>query len=148
MSDNKDQIESTADRIRDDLLTTLKELDRRRHQATDLHLQLEKHSDLLLMVGVGAVALIGVGLGVGAMKKRVRRKTAVKHRVQALARAWDHPERLATRAKDRPLPTELLRKVVSTFLITMATRYARQLAEAAMPPQQGQMGAQKAPLMH
>lgn len=147
MSENKDQIETTADRIREELLTTLKELDRRRHQATDLQLQIQKHSDLLLMVGVGAVALLGVGLGVGAARKRVRRRHVLSRRFDALVRAWDHPERLATRAKERPLPMELLRKVASTFLITLATRYVRQLAEAAMPPQ-GQLRTQKAPLMH
>jgi len=132
MSDSREQIEKTADRIRDELLTTLKELDRRRHDATDLHHQFEAHIDTLVMVGVGAAVLLGVGLGAMAVSRRSKRKHVLKRRARAMVRAWEHPDRLATKAKDRPLPVELGRKVLTTVVMAFATRYAKQFADSVM----------------
>lgn len=136
MSESRQQIETTADRIRDELLTTLRELDRRRHEATDLKHQVEAHADFLLAVGLGGAALLGIGLGIAAWRRKTRRRYALKRRVEGMLRAWEHPERLASRAKDRPLPSELGRKLVLTFAGAVATRLAKQFAEGllAAPP--------------
>lgn len=132
MSDTREQMEKTADRIRDDLMTTLKELDRRRHDATDFKRQLESHWDTIVIVGLGAATLAGVALGVSALRRRARRRSVLKRRLQGLVRAWQHPERLATRAKERPLPAELGRKLLTTFVLAVGTRLAKQFADSVV----------------
>jgi len=128
MSDARKQTERMADRLREEFLTTLKELDRRRHQATNLQHQLEAHLGWIEGLGVGVVLLLGAGVGVGVLGRRYRRRHALVLRGRALLRAWEHPERLATNAKERPLPLELGRKVLTAFLVALATRLARNLA--------------------
>jgi hypothetical protein len=134
MSDRREQIESTADRIRDELLTTLKELDRRRHQATDVRRQVEEHLELFVLLGVGAVTLLGMGVGVAALRRRSRRRHPLHRRVEGMRRAWEHPERLASRADDKPMALELGRKVALAFAIAVATRLARRAAQNLVPP--------------
>jgi len=133
MSETREQIESVADRIRDELLTTLKELDRRRHQATDIRHQVEEHVELIVLVGVGVVSLLGMGLGVAAFRRRSRRRHPLQRRAQGLLRAWEHPERLATRSDDKPMALELGRKVALAFSIAVATRLARRAAQNLVP---------------
>jgi len=133
MSDAREQANQAADRVRDDLLTTLKELDRRRLQAADWRYQVQTHQRALIIAGsvvVGAVAL-GVGLMVA------RRQRAGRHQVQrrwkALGRAWNHPERVATKADDAPGFQQLLRKVLLAFGVALASRVGKRAAVSMVP---------------
>lgn len=133
MSDAREQTERTADRIRDELLTTLKELDRRRLQATDVRFQLQQHVDLLIVVGGGIALLAGAGIALVTYQRATREKRLTKQRVKSLRRAWQHPERLATKAEDKPMPMQVGRKVLTAFLVAMGTQLAKRAAFQIVP---------------
>ncbi len=132
MGDRK-QVEQTADRIRDELMLTLEELDRRRERALSLRYQAGQHRDAL--IGVGAVAMVAVGLGVGYAIYRSRHRDEVlrRHRREAVRRAWEHPESVAYAAKQRPLGAELGRKLVLIFATALATRVAQNSVRSLVP---------------
>ncbi|MFP2912138.1 hypothetical protein ACLESD_45370 [Pyxidicoccus sp. 3LFB2] len=131
--DDRKQVEQTADRIRDELLLTLEELDRRRERAMSVRYQAEQHKDLL--IGVGAVVAVAVGLGVGYAVYRSRHQDEKLRRERriALKRAWEHPESVAYAAKQRPLGVELGRKLVLIFATSLATRIAQNSVRTLVP---------------
>jgi hypothetical protein len=144
--DDRKQVEQTADRIRDELLLTLEELDRRRERAMNVRYQAEQHRDLI--IGVGAVAMVAVGLGVGYAIYRSRHQDEKlrRERRYALRRAWEHPESVAYAAKQRPLGAELGRKLVLIFATSLATRIAQNSVRNLVPARSGPNaagGAQK-----
>lgn len=95
MSEAMQQAEHSADRIRDELLRTLEELDRRREDVLDVKRQAKEHWPLLAGIGATLVGMVvakaalsrALAPGVHAYKQHKRR--------DALARAWEHPERIA-----------------------------------------------------
>jgi hypothetical protein len=131
--DDRKQVEQTADRIRDELLLTLEELDRRRERAMSVRYQAGQHKDLL--IGLGAVAMVAVGLSVGYAIYRARHRDEQLRRQRriALKRAWEHPESVAYAAKQRPLGVELGRKLVLIFATSLATRIAQNSARTLVP---------------
>lgn len=136
--DDRKQVEQTADRIRDELLLTLEELDRRRERVLSVKYQAEQHKDLL--IGVGAIGMVVVGLGVGyAIYRSRHQEERLRHeRRVALKRAWEHPESVAYAAKQRPLGVELGRKLVLIFATSLATRIAQNSVRTLLPARQGQ----------
>jgi hypothetical protein len=56
-----------------------------------------------------------------------------RKRRQALYRAWEHPDSVAYAAKQRPLGTELGRKLVLVFATSLATRIAQNSARMLVP---------------
>jgi hypothetical protein len=105
-----EQAGETADRLREELLRTLEELERRGQKAMDWRAQLRQHRGLALgIAGVLALTIgANVGVAVWANQRHVRRLPA--RRREALARTWQHPERLA---RPRPgIPTRFARTLV------------------------------------
>lgn len=133
----REQVEHTADRIRDELLLTLSELERRRERVLDVRYQASQHQDLLIGLGVAAIAMVGVGVGIGVWRARHRQQLLAKKRRLALHRAWEHPERLATRADQAPLSVELGRKLVVIFGSALASAVAKNAVRGLVPPRQG-----------
>lgn len=135
--DDRKQVEQTADRIRDELLLTLEELDRRRERALSVRYQAEQHRDLL--IGVGAIAMVAAGLGVGYAIYRSRHQDEKlrRQRREALRRAWEHPDSVAYAAKQRPLGVELGRKLVLIFATSLATRIAQNSVRTLVPARGG-----------
>ncbi|SEL37242.1 hypothetical protein SAMN05444354_105351 [Stigmatella aurantiaca] len=133
----REQVERTADRIRDELLLTLSELERRRERVMDVRYHASQHQDLLIGLGVAAVAAVGIGVGIGVWRVRHRQQILAKKRRLALHRAWEHPERLATRADQAPLSVELGRKLVVIFGSALATAVAKNAVRGLVPPRQG-----------
>lgn len=131
--DDRAQVEHTADRIRDELLLTLEELDRRRARALDVRYQLTSHRDLLLLAGGAALMLAGVGVGVAIWRARHRQELLAKKRRKALERVWTHPERVAATAESRPLSVELGRKLVLIFGSALATSIAKSSMQTLVP---------------
>jgi hypothetical protein len=136
-STQMEQTQKTADRIRDELVTTLRELDRRRQRAMDLRYELVESWGRVALAFAGvAVALVG-GAVIGTRAFR-RRPTALrKQRVKALRRAWAHPRRIASKAEGKPLPVVLGRKVAMAFVTAFAARFASQAAQRAFPDRRG-----------
>lgn len=131
--DDRTQVEHTADRIRDELLLTLEELDRRRARAMDVRYQLSSHRDMLMMAGGAALMLAGVGVGVSIWRARHRQELLAKKRRKAMERAWTHPERVAASAESRPLSVELGRKLVIIFSSAMAMAIAKNAMQTLVP---------------
>jgi hypothetical protein len=139
---DREQVEKTADRLRDELLLTLEELDRRRERALDVKYQVrqavEKNRDVLIQVGGVALALAVVGMGYSWWRARHREEILWKHRAQAVRRAWEHPDRVASRAEERPVGFELGRKLVFIFVSTLASAMAKRAVQSLVPPSEQQ----------
>ena len=139
---DREQVEKTADRLRDELLLTLEELDRRRERALDVKYQVrqavEKNREVLIQAGGAALALVVVGLGVSWWRARHREELLWKHRAQAVRRAWEHPDRVASRAEERPVGMELGRKLVFIFVSTLASAMAKRAVQSLVPPSEQQ----------
>ena len=140
MSDAREQADQAADRMREDLLTTLKELDRRRVRATDWRQQFEEHQGALLITAGAVVAAVALGVGLIVTRRRVAVRRRVRRRWEAVGRAWSHPERLATRAKDAPGVELLIRKALLAFGVALATRAAKRAAVSMVPEKSRQPG--------
>lgn len=130
----REQVERTADRIRDELMLTLEELDRRRHAAFDVRHQLEDHRELLIRAGLAAAGVAAVWTGFALYRARHRDRYLAKKRRDALRRAWKHPDRIASQAEVAPLPVELGRKLVLIFGTALATSLAKRSVETLVPP--------------
>lgn len=122
------QIEAAADRYRSELLATLEELDRRRVEATNLRAQVKAHQTGILLAAGGAALIVGGMVTAGMLRRRYHNARLRRARVRGFIRAWQHPERVATQADYRPLPTELLRKFALVFGTVLATTYAKKSA--------------------
>jgi hypothetical protein len=130
---DREQVEQTADRIRDELLLTLEELDRRRARATDVKYHLNQHKDLLVTAGAAALVVVGLGVGFAVYRSRTHDDRVRRQRRKALERAWAHPDRVATSVEDKPLGAELGRKLVMIFATTLATAIARNSIQTLVP---------------
>ncbi|HEY8210768.1 MAG TPA: hypothetical protein VIG99_24965 [Myxococcaceae bacterium] len=140
MSDAREQAEQAADRMRDDLLTTLKELDRRRVRATDWHYQFQEHQRGLLIGVVAVAGVVALGVGLAINRRRTTGRRRANRRWEALGRVWKHPERLATRADGAPAMQQILRKALLAFGVALATRAAKRAAVSVVPTRPGQPG--------
>jgi hypothetical protein len=113
--ESRDDLANEANVIRGRLMHTIEQLDRRRHEAFDLRLQLRRH---MAQIGlIGALAIIATGIAVGVVVDRIR--TAADRRRQARRRllmtVWRHPDRVL-RAQRAPLYLEALRSLGLSLL--------------------------------
>ncbi|MCP3139865.1 hypothetical protein [Pyxidicoccus xibeiensis] len=131
--DDRKQVEQTADRIRDELMLTLEELERRRERLLSVRYQAHQHREGLLAIGAVAMVAVGAGIAYGIYRSRHHDEVLRRKRRQALKRAWEHPDSVAYSAKERPLGVELGRKLVLIFATTMATRIAQNSVKALVP---------------
>ncbi|WNG40782.1 hypothetical protein F0U60_49075 [Archangium minus] len=135
--DDREQVEKTADRLRDELLLTLEELDRRRERAMDVRYQvrqaLDKNRDLLIKAGGVALGAVLVGMVVSWWRHRHHEELLWKHRREALRRAWEHPDRVASHASEGPIGVELGRKLVLIFASTLASAMAKRAVQTLVP---------------
>ncbi|OJH41362.1 hypothetical protein [Cystobacter ferrugineus] len=133
----REQVERTADRLRDELLLTLEELDRRRERALDIKYQarqlLERNRQTLLAVGGVALAVIAVGAGFSWWNERRQARIVWERRGRALRRAWAHPDQVASSAKEQPLALELGRKLVFIFGSALASALAKNAVSTLVP---------------
>ena len=132
MGDRK-QVEETADRIRDELLLTLAELDRRRERALDVRYHAMQHRTELMAAGGVVLTVLGLGVGYAVYRLRNRDEILRRKRRKALTRAWEHPDRVASSAEQRPLGAELGRKLVLIFASALATAVARNAVVTLVP---------------
>jgi hypothetical protein len=118
------EMEVRADFARDRLLDTISAIDRRRHEVLDWKLQLRQHLAQLAMMSAVVVGAMGLLVGVGLYRAKLFAERRRGERVRALGRFWQHPERVATRQRRRPLRATLLSGFI-TLLTLAATRIAR-----------------------
>jgi hypothetical protein len=140
MNEAREQAERAADRIRDELLVTLKELDRRRQAVTDIRYQLRQHRTAVLVTAGGLVVAVGglVTLAVVKRRRSQRFGAQVRYRWEGLRRAWRHPERLASRAKEEPAAGRLVKKLAVVFGTAFGSRLIKQAAVKMVPVKRGE----------
>lgn len=90
--DKEHLLTARADLVRSRLHATLSALDRRRHEALDVPLQISRH--LGVVAGVAAVTVAGA-IVVGVLRAASAARRRRRGRWQLLRRAWEHPERVA-----------------------------------------------------
>jgi hypothetical protein len=134
----REQVERTADRIRDEFLLTLEELDRRRGRALDVRYQAMQHRDLIIGAVITAAVLTSIGVGVAIWRIRHRERILARQRLKAVKRAWAHPGRVASSAEQRPLAVEMGRKLILIFGSTLASAVAKNAVQGLVPQRRTQ----------
>lgn len=134
--EQREQIEKAADRLRDELLLTLHELDRRRQNAFSLKAvkrNLQAHRRDLNLAALGAAVLVGSVIAVAYSRHEYQKRHSAELRLRALKRAWEHPDRLATKAPDRPVGELLARRVLVAGLATLGAQLGKRLVKNVLP---------------
>lgn len=88
-------LEQRADLLRERLVRTLDELERRRHAVTSVKAQARRHPAALVAAGAAVLLTLGGGIALGVLRARTRRERLRRERIAAIRRLWRQPERLA-----------------------------------------------------
>ena len=112
-------LEHEVEVIRDNVTQIAQELDQRRRDLFDWRYQLKQHATMTLLVGAAALFTFGAAVAFGKWQRRRKTRPMKKARQlrDALARAWDHPERVA-------LPRQNIGAKVLTAAVVGATGVA------------------------
>lgn len=134
--ERRDQIERTADRLREEWMQTLRELDRRRVETLSvdgMKAMLQRHPLVLGLSALGLAGAITGGIVLARARKHHRDHEVNRIRLRALTRAWRFPERVATRAPDQPGGQLVARKVLMASLTTLGVQLGTRLVKRALP---------------
>jgi hypothetical protein len=114
------ELETEITEIRSRLDRSLAELDRRRHELTDVRLQVRRHPMIAVAAGVTVVALLG-GVAYAIYAARQRNKPIPKARrlKHALSRMMDEPQKVA---KSEPTVPEKILAAAGTAAATMLVK--------------------------
>jgi hypothetical protein len=133
MSDPLHQVERTADRIRDSLLLTLEELERRRQRLNRPKEQLLAHRESIAWGGAGLAATLASWF-VWRQRPSARVQRLRRERWRALKRAWFHPKALAPRRAKPSRSTELTERLFVALAKSMAMRVFTHLIGSSRDP--------------
>jgi hypothetical protein len=110
---SRDELAREANEVRSKLLRTVEQLDRRRRDAFDVRLQLQRHAwqfalggALFLLGTAGVVALVAHRVATAPQRRQ-------KERWYLARRVWQHPDR-SLRGERRSFPRELARSLLLT----------------------------------
>jgi hypothetical protein len=122
------QEEAEVERARARLDGLVAELERRRHELTDVRLQLRKHAPLLVTVALGAAAAIGAAVFFNVRSRRKRRtlRGRLGRLREAFGRMIESPDRVAKRAPN------LVKKVATAAASAAAAKVVKSVAERAV----------------
>lgn len=115
------EIERDIEHLRTRLDKSLAELDRRRHELTDVRLQLKRHPGVF--VGAGAVVALmigGVAFAVWRSHKREELPQKAKRLRIAVGRAVDDPKKVAR--GDAPVWEKILGAVGTTIAVSLTKK--------------------------
>jgi hypothetical protein len=115
------EIEREIEYLRTRLDRSLAELDRRRHELTDIRLQMRKHPAVFIGAGV-AVALMlgGVGFAIYRSRKRDELPQKAKRLRIAFRRAVAEPEKVAR--AEPPVWQKMAAAVGTTIAVSLAKK--------------------------
>lgn len=118
---NPREIERDIEHLRTRLDRSLAELDRRRHELTDVRLQVRKHPAVFAGAG-GVVLLLLGGVAFAIWRAHEREKPVAKaHRLRiAFGRAVDEPEKVAR--GDAPAWEKILAAVGTTIAVSVTKK--------------------------
>ena len=131
-AESQEQVGKTADRLRDGFLITLRELDRRRHRAMDVRTLMQDNRRLLLAAGAGLTALVVVIVTTSVALARSRRSRMVERRMRAARRAWENPDRIASRAAVVPA-AGILVTLLKVAALAAGAQLLRRTVQRALP---------------
>jgi hypothetical protein len=134
------RVSGEIDVLRNELGGLVAELDRRRHEALDLGLQVRRHPIAVAAVATAAALVLGGALALIVHTRRERRRPSTRAREtrRALARLFDHPSRVAA---EPSIPN----KVATAVAIALATAVAKRLLERKLPAPERKAKATSAP---
>ena len=127
------QAAKTADRLRDEFLVTLRELDRRAHRAMDVRTLLRENRRVVIAAGAGLAAVVVVIIATSVALSRSRDSHLASRRLEGLRRAWENPERIARRRAELSRPVRLLAAVLKLAAVAAGTQLVRRTVQRALP---------------
>jgi hypothetical protein len=114
------ELETEITDIRTRLDRSLAELDKRRHELTDVRLQVKRHPMIAVAAGVTVLALLGgVAYAVWAARERNKPVSKARRLKHALARMMDEPHKVA---KSEPTVPEKILAAAGTAAATMIVK--------------------------
>jgi hypothetical protein len=115
------EIERDIEHLRSRLDKSLAELDRRRHELTDVRLQMQRHPGVF--IGAGAVVALmvgGVAFAVWRSHKREQLPQKAKRLRIAMRRAVDDPKKVAR--GDAPVWEKIIAAVGTTIAVNLTKK--------------------------
>ena len=120
------ELETEITEIRTRLDRSLAELDKRRHEMTDVKLQVRRHPMVAVAAGVTVLALLGgVAYAVYAARERNKPVSKARRLKHAIGRMMDEPEKVA-----KAEPT-VGKKILAAAGTAAATMIVKKLMERA-----------------
>ena len=114
------ELETEITEVRSRLDRSLAELDRRRHELTDVRLQVKRHPMVAVAAGVTVVAILGgVGYAIWAARQRQRPMSKAQRLRKALSRMMEDPHKVA---KSEPTVPEKILAAAGAAAATMLTK--------------------------
>ena len=114
------ELETEITEVRTRLDRSLAELDRRRHELTDVRLQVRRHPMVAVAAGVTVLALLGgVAYAVWASRQRNKPVSKARRLKHALSRMIDEPHKVA---KSEPTVPEKILAAAGTAAATILVK--------------------------
>jgi hypothetical protein len=131
---SRDELAREANQVRTKLLRTVEQLDRRRHDALELRVQVQRHMRQLVVAG--SVILLGTCAAMVLVVQRISTATDRRRRNRwKLAKGvWQHPERALRAGRRTSFLGALLRPVVLALANVLLVLPARRLILRLLPP--------------
>jgi hypothetical protein len=122
------RVAGEIDVLRRELGGLVSELDRRRHEALDVRLQLKRHPILVGTVVVVAALVVSAAITLTVHDVRRRRRPATRAREvrDALGRLLEHPRQVASQPS-------ISNKVATAVGVAIATALVRRMLEPSIP---------------
>jgi hypothetical protein len=115
------EIEHEIEHLRTRLDHSLAELDRRRHELTDIRLQMRKHPAVFIGAGAAVALMVGgVGLAIWRARKREEIPRKAKRLRIAIGRAVDKPDKVAR--GEAPVWEKMLAAVGTTIAVSLTKK--------------------------
>jgi hypothetical protein len=127
------QAARTADRLRDEFLVTLRELDRRAHRAMDVRTLMRENRRVVIAAGAGLAAVVVVIIATSVAVSRSRDSRPAERRLDGLRRARKTPERRARRRAELPRSMRLLSALLSLAAVAAGTPLVRRTVRRSLP---------------
>lgn len=122
------RVAGEIDVLRHELGGLVSELDRRRHEALDVRLQVKRHPVLVATVVTVAALLVGGAIALIVREARERKRPTRRAREirHALGRIVEHPREVASQPS-------IGNKVATALGVAIATALAKRLLDRSMP---------------
>jgi hypothetical protein len=134
-------VAAEANRVRGRLLRIVEKLNQRRHDATDLPLQLHKHAYEIAVAG--GIGIFTIGIELFLAHRRAARNARPRRRWQLLTQLWSDPDR-ALRSQRRPFVLDALRSVGISLITAAAMIPARRAVARLVGPPEAHRPAENA----